>query len=271
MLEVISLGAGVQSTVMALMAAEGEIGPRPDCAIFADTQAEPKGVYKHLDWLERQLSDASRVKHPFPIYRVTNGNLRDDLLDPNKNAGAPFFTESTSGGMLGRQCTNNYKIVPLRRKLRELSGLVKGQRFPKSKPPINLWIGISTDESVRIKPSRDWWINNTWPLIEKEMSRQKCIEWFNERFPDRVLSKSACTFCPYHDNATWRDLKVNDAESWADAVAFDKEIRDGIRGTKNKLYLHRSLKPLDEVDVRNLEDMGQLNMFGNECEGMCGV
>jgi len=63
MLEVISLGAGVQSTVMALMAAKGELSPMPDCAIFADTKFEPKGVYTHLDWLEKQL--------PFPTYRVT--------------------------------------------------------------------------------------------------------------------------------------------------------------------------------------------------------
>lgn len=38
MLRILSLGAGVQSTTMALMAAHGEIGPMPDCAIFADTQ-----------------------------------------------------------------------------------------------------------------------------------------------------------------------------------------------------------------------------------------
>ena len=44
MLTVISLGAGVQSSVMALMAAHGEITPMPDCAIFADTQAEPTRV-----------------------------------------------------------------------------------------------------------------------------------------------------------------------------------------------------------------------------------
>lgn len=36
-LRALSLGAGVQSTTMALMAAHGEIGPMPDCAIFADT------------------------------------------------------------------------------------------------------------------------------------------------------------------------------------------------------------------------------------------
>ncbi len=36
----ISLGAGVQSSTMALMAAAGEITPMPAAAIFADTQAE---------------------------------------------------------------------------------------------------------------------------------------------------------------------------------------------------------------------------------------
>lgn len=48
-LTVISLGGGVQSSVMALMAAEGLIKPMPDFAIFADTGWEPAGVYRHLD------------------------------------------------------------------------------------------------------------------------------------------------------------------------------------------------------------------------------
>jgi len=64
---VISLGAGVQSSTIALMAAHGEIAPMPDAAIFADTQAEPVSVYRWLDWLETQLQ--------FPVHRVTAGNL----------------------------------------------------------------------------------------------------------------------------------------------------------------------------------------------------
>lgn len=34
-LRALSLGAGVQSSTMALLAAHGEIGPMPDCAILA--------------------------------------------------------------------------------------------------------------------------------------------------------------------------------------------------------------------------------------------
>ena len=72
MKHIISLGAGVQSSTMALMAAHGEITPMPDCAIFADTQWEPRGVYQWLSWLETQL--------PFPVHRVTAGSVRDAVI-----------------------------------------------------------------------------------------------------------------------------------------------------------------------------------------------
>lgn len=65
----ISLGAGVQSSVMALMAARGELTPMPEFAVFADTQDEPQSVYRWLDWLEKQL--------PFPVHRVSYGKLSD--------------------------------------------------------------------------------------------------------------------------------------------------------------------------------------------------
>ena len=50
-LKVLSLGAGVQSTTLALMINQGEL-PMVDCAVFADTKGEPKYVYDHLNWLK---------------------------------------------------------------------------------------------------------------------------------------------------------------------------------------------------------------------------
>jgi hypothetical protein len=268
MLNIISLGAGVQSSTMALMAAHGEITPMPDCAIFADTGAEPKAVYKHLNWLETQL--------PFPVYRVQAGNLRDEILGAmaGKNrmdARPPFFTKS--GGMLNRQCTQDFKILPLQRKVRELIGLKKGQRGPKE-IKVSQWIGISTDEAQRMKPSRLSFVQHRWPLIEMGMTRTHCLAWFDAHNLPRP-PKSACTFCPYHDDALWRDMKLNDPESFADAVAIDNAIRPGIAGPRTpengQWFIHRSAKPLDEVDFRSAEDAGQLSMFDDECEGMCGV
>lgn len=50
-ISVLSLGAGVQSTTLLLMACHGEFDEQPVEAIFADTGWEPAAVYRHLDWL----------------------------------------------------------------------------------------------------------------------------------------------------------------------------------------------------------------------------
>lgn len=72
-MKVISLGAGVQSSAMLLMALEGRFGDLPDCAVFADTLWEPKAVYRWLEDLEREVA-------PFPIHRVTAGDIRADAI-----------------------------------------------------------------------------------------------------------------------------------------------------------------------------------------------
>lgn len=267
-IHMISLGAGVQSSTMALMAAAGEITPMPTAAIFADTGAEPRKVYEWLDWLETQL--------PFPVMRVSAGNLRDQIVagvngDARIHARPPFYTRS--GGMLNRQCTGDFKIDPIRMKVREMIGLSRGQRGPDHIAAVQ-WLGISTDEVQRMKPSRHRYIEHRFPLIDMGVSRQECLRWMEARGFSRP-PKSACTFCPYHDDAMWRDMKENDPESWADAVAIDEIIRPGIPGPKRPQgdgwFLHRSLVPLAEVDLRTAEDAGQLSMFNEECEGMCGV
>lgn len=273
-LRILSLGAGVQSSVMALMVARGELGPMPDAMIFADTKFEPLGVYEHLNWLEGEITKLTNGR--LPLYRVSTGDIRADHLDGVNSTGQrfasmPLFTEG--GGKSRRQCTREYKIDPIRKKVRELLGLVPRQRVPKG-VSVEMWIGISTDEAIRMKPARDKWQTNRWPLIEAEMSRNHCLQWFEKHYPGRKLAKSACIACPFHNDALWREMKMDDPASFAEAVEFDHAIRatgSTLRGMKEQQFVHRSMKPLDEVDFRNLEDMGQINMFGNECEGMCGV
>ena len=132
-MKILSLGAGVQSSTMALMAEHGEL-ETPDCAIFADTGWEPRAVY---DWLEKLLKEIKS----FPVYKVMHGNIRDDLVAVSKEERAdfvpiPFFT--WNGGMGRRQCTREYKVSPITKKIRELGG--------KKNNPVELWIGISLDE-----------------------------------------------------------------------------------------------------------------------------
>ncbi len=44
-MEFLSLGAGVQSTVLLLLAEADEVRPRPQAVIFVDTRWEPHDVY----------------------------------------------------------------------------------------------------------------------------------------------------------------------------------------------------------------------------------
>jgi hypothetical protein len=257
MIRVLSLGAGVQSSTLALMIARQELPP-VDCAIFSDTGWEPKAVYEWLNWLETQL--------PFPIHRVSAGNIRGDILEKQNNptkriAAVPWFTLSPKGqeGMGRRQCTSEYKLRPLQRKVVELLG-------GRPKGGCEMLIGISMDEVWRMKPSRVQYIVNKFPLIEKAITRQQCLRWMEERqYPKPP--KSSCIGCPFHSDSQWRALTP---EEFADAVEVDRAIRNqpGFRGQQ---FMHKSLKPLDQVDFSTAEERGQLNLFLNDCEGMCGV
>lgn len=270
-IHIISLGAGVQSSTMALMAAHGEITPMPACAIFADTQAEPSAVYKWLDWLEKQL--------PFPVHRVSAGNLREKSLRivRSKKSGRlymkryiPAFVLKPDGskGLMGRTCTMDFKIVPLIRKARTLCDWKRGEK----RQLVTMWIGISRDEAHRMKPSRELWIENRWPLIEIEMTRQGCLKWMKANgYPEPP--RSACTFCPFHSDEEW--LRLSPAEL-AGAVQYERELITAA-ANQNALtgipYLHNSCQPLDTVQFKRYERPGmtQTSLFGNECEGMCGV
>ncbi len=266
-LRLLSLGAGVQSTTLALMSALGEL-PLLDGAIFADTKAEPAAVYKHLDWLETQL--------PFPVYRVSAGDLRAEILGAmngqnRMDARPPFFT--LRGGMLRRQCTQDYKIAPIQRKVRELAGIARGSRGPKH-VVVEQVIGISFDEVGRMRDSRFRWIVHDYPLVDRRLTRKDCLSWC-ERHGFPLPPKSACTFCPFHDDALWRSMKRSDPNSFADAVLVDEAIRAGMPGPKRPKgeawFLHASRTPLATVDFSNADDHGQGRLFGQECEGMCGV
>lgn len=83
--------------------------------------------------------------------------------------------------------------------------------------------------------------------------------------------KSACIGCPFHPDAAWRRIRDHDPEAWADAVDVDRRIRTGVRRLRGEVFLHRSAVPLGEADLSTAADRGQLDLWPNKCEGLCGV
>ena len=277
MIRVLSLGAGVQSSTLALMSACGEV-PMLDAAIFADTQAEPPSVYRWLDYLEQQL--------PFPIHRVTAGDLVADVLKPRITkdgrrycrTNLPFYTVDNNTGERGmvnmRSCTKDFKIRPIEKKLRDLIGRdvvrkwwIDRRKNQDTSPLMVQWIGISFDEVRRMKPARPPFIQTEWPLIDLRMTRRKCIDWMQSHGHPKP-PRSACIFCPFHSNEEWRRLRDEEAVQFEKAVQFERAASVNFVSTP---YLHKSCKPLDQVDLRTDEERGQYQLWNNECEGMCGV
>ena len=303
-IHVLSLGAGVQSSTLALMAAYGEVPhlPLPTAAIFADTQDEPASVYR---WLETLCGLIEAAPHPFPVHVVTKGRLSDATLKMRVSAKGsvfsstdiPFFTrndDGSQGKITNRGCTRDFKLAPIMRKARALGNVPRKKRRKLrriefstetydiiaqggpfedgNKIHVVQWIGISLDEIYRMKPSRDWWAKSIWPLVDLRMNRHDCKRWMADHgFPEPP--RSSCVYCPYHNNHEWRRLRDEEPEEFAKAVAFERKLQEAKSSENFKTipFLHRSLVPLDEVDLSTDEARGQLNLFNAECFGMCGV
>lgn len=248
-MKVLSLGWGVQSFTLAAMVALGELEPI-DAAIHADTTHEASGTYEFIcnytPWLFRRGIRVVTVSDAQPLTIVASSNT--DI---------PAFTatDSRNGGMLRRQCTESWKIRPMRKWL----------QANRNGRTVEQWIGISLDEYQRMKDSDVKYITHRWPLIERRMTRSDCRMWLLDHGLD-IPPKSACVFCPYHDKRAWHDMVGLD---WQKAVEVDEAIRK-VRPPYD-LFLHPSRQPLRMVDFSTPEENGQMPLWNEECSGLCGV
>lgn len=248
-MRVISLGWGVQSFTLAAMAALGELG-QVDAVLHADTGHERQATYKFIakwtPWLEVHNI---RVVNLSPCSAAV-------LVDKHGGVMIPAFTVTPAGrGQIHRQCTGDWKISPMRRWL----------QANRNKAQVELLIGISLDEFRRMRDSDVKYIQNSWPLIDKKMTRNDCINWLKHHDLE-VPSKSACTFCPFQSKSEWQDIMAQPQDK-AEALAADEYIRS--KRPPYSLFIHPARVPLSEVDLRTDQQKGQLDLADAECSGMC--
>lgn len=264
-LRVGSLGGGVQSTTLALMAEHGEVGPKPDYWLYAPV-GDAQATRDHIRW----LASGNVLSTPVMELPEPETTLRQAILNRVDGKGARYVTipahlDGPKGGMDRRQCTREYKAERLNAFQRSLMGFRPRQRIPAGS--CEVWIGYSTDEVVRAGAAFETWAVNRFPLLEARMSVGDCVAWLNRHgYP--VPPRSKCTFCPYRTNEEWRWLKETDPEAWRDAVEIDRLIRDA-PGMRAKSYLHSDRIPLDRVDLSTDEERGQGILM--VCETGCGL
>lgn len=259
---VVMYGAGTQSTGMILMALNGKFDTKPDFAVFSDTGAEPQHV---LDY-NKYFTEYVKKEFNFDIITVQNKNLDREINDYlngkiKRVSAIPLRTET---GMLMRQCTQDYKIIPSNKLIKEKLGIRR--KNVEQHKIVAKWMGISLDEIQRLKTSLEWWNVLVYPLIEKGYRRDDTINYV-KKHGLKEPPRSACYFCPFHSPSYWEYLYKEHPKEWKKAIAFDDKIRN-YKGLKQKAYLHRSLQPLKDIDFNyqtNLIDMI------DECDGYCGI
>jgi hypothetical protein len=250
---ILSLGAGVQSSTIAMMMKNGEI-PKADLVVFADTGAEPRNVYQYLDWIDEHMN--------MPLLRVsTNGGLTEAIKracsgEITRVSSPPLFTEN--GGMIFRQCTWDYKVRPIRKALRE-----------RGYTQVTMIRGISFEERQRAKASDVKWITHEHPLVDIGMTRIDCKRWMSKHgYP--IPPRSACVYCPYRCNTEWQKMRDLAPEDWQEACRMDELMRNNMPHMKEKVFVHRSLMALRKAPIED----NQMDLFDDgwaDCEGLCGV
>lgn len=255
---VILFGGGRQSIAMTMLALQNAFAYKPDIAIFADTGNEPMKVYDQIGYWATYFKE----KYDFPVHILEGQDLTKDILDFNegkiKRASLIPLRTKPKGGLIFRQCTQDYKILPIRR-------LAKKYMKAAGKKKLRLWLGIAYEEMERQKFSNVKYIENYYPLIDSQHTTDDLIEYLCDS-GFKIPHKSSCIICPYHSRLYWLNMKKNEPLEFAFAVEFDNQIRN-FKGVRGECFLHRDLIPLSEI--KEPEEPEEVPDLLEECDGFC--
>ena len=249
-----SYGGGTQSIAIALLVARGRL-PKPDAIVMADTGREASETWEyHAAHVGPLLASAGLT------VEVAPHELSTVDLYPTTGGTRPLLPAFSEGGQLPTYCSVEWKRRVVRRLLRK-----KGYGPAR---PVDLWLGISLDETPRLRKSDVDWLRHRWPLcFDVPMTRAECRAMITEAgLPEPP--KSSCWMCPFRQNAQWRRLKESYPGDWERAVALDAEVRE--RDPQGALYLHLSRVPLAEADLGREDTVEDLPLFSAGCRtGYC--
>lgn len=280
-LRVLSLGAGVESTTVTLMAALGELETGLDVAVFADTGAEMEYTYDTLKWLCEEVGGDVDIRvvtaGDWGKLSRENTGIWEDTIELARDEEAtrgdhqPFFVEEPSGdgySMTRRKCTQHYKIRPVSREIRDIMD-------ERGYDHVERWQGVSMNEMDRINAPDTQYTTHRFPLVEQRMSRSDCRAWLNAHgYPE--VKKSACKQCPFRKKVGFAAMRREYPEVFEEVASWEEEIREagGLPGMDGTPYMIKDLQPLRSVPPMG-EGQGELfesaMEMGGCSAGSCGL
>lgn len=259
---VVSYGGGVQSNALLVMAARGELvcdaflfcnvgddSENPDTLRYVRDVAMPYAETHGIRLIELQ-----RVRRSGPA------TLYQELTAPASRS-IRIPVRMSNGAPGNRGCTADWKIRVVARWC-----WANGARASK---PATVMLGISLDEWQRVNESRIGYVRNAYPLVDRRLSRQDCMNLIT-RAGLPIPPKSSCWFCPMRKLSAWREMHDRQPDQFARAAELEQTINERrARLGKDNVWLSRALKPLPMA----MGDATQPALFDEDpCEsGYCMV
>ncbi len=272
-MKILSFGAGMQSTALALMSCENAhaSGPPPyplvpvyNAVIYCDLGLEPPWVYDQLEFTRKACVDAGI------FFKVLDTPLYQDLLEnfgERRVISVPWWTLREDGhkSKMPRNCTIDYKVNEITKYVRwELLGYSKGQRLdPRDYKAHEMHMGFSVEESRRCHENPHRLFVNRFPLVEMGMDRAASYAYILEHW-GLDTKASACAFCPFHRNFFFQHIRDHAPQTYQAVVKVDHLLRDKTPKPPmdSDLFISRSRKRIEELTPADCDDA--------ECFEYCG-
>lgn len=237
----LSYGGGINSTALMLLLIDEEIDFE---SVFVDHSTDYPETYEYVSMLINKGYPITVIKPSFQGFDSLYEYCVDSKMTPVR---------------MMRWCTQHFKIEPLMEYC--------------DKPRIE-YVGIDADEPHRARPSNDSKINKQFPLVDKGIGRDKCIEIIKSHgLP--VPPKSGCYICPFQRRSQWVELSKRNDGLWCKALAIEdistnRQIEKGINvNYATKLPLRSLVMPKDARGRLNRLD--QPDIFDEYKSCQCGL
>ena len=230
----LSFGGGVNSVAMMLMLLDQKDEFE---AIFVDHGGDYPETYIYFTmfqgWLTGNGYKKIKVLKP-SVVRKKEGRIYNNLYE---------FCEVKQivPSKIKRWCTADFKIKPINDYI---------------ETPCFMYIGIDSGEQKRAKISVVDGVENRWPLIENNITRDGCKKIITEHgLP--IPIKSGCYFCPFQSIIGWEKLRREDPGLFCKVEKLENGLNKKRKEAgKPPFYISRKNAPL-----RSLVSEDQMNLF----------
>jgi hypothetical protein len=278
---ILSFGGGTQSAHLLEQHFRGLI--HYDYIIFSDTGAEPQFIHDQVQWWrDRQKAYGNTTPFITTHHNSMHKGLEEMLMrwiyTDYQRFQMPVYCNKiddetgieVKAGIMPRQCTVDFKIVPVKQTARKLVmsqlGLNPQQRMPANIAFI-IDIGFSYDEINRINTYQSpqyKYMYLSYPLVEENLTTDDSIQFLLEN--NMPSKRSRCYVCPFNCNKQeigmdWKEIIEDEPLSFLKACWFDEQIRQiqrtGKKVMKSIPYLHYSRIPLKNAYPSDYHDLTQ--------------